>query len=143
METVKGTIEIQLYQSEAPKSVDHILALVKRGFYRSQRFHRSEKSLIQFGDPTTRDMTLMSGWGTGSSNSPIGAAEWTQHKQVRGTVGLAHAGNPTLADSQLYILKVAIPQLEKTHVAIGQVTKGIDVVDKIEKADMIKMVTVK
>ena len=57
IETAKGTIEIQLFQSEAPKSVDHIIALVNKNFYRSQRFHRVESSVVQFGDPQSRDMT--------------------------------------------------------------------------------------
>ena len=143
IETVKGPIEVQLFSADAPKSVEHIIALVKRGFYRSQRFHRVEPFLAQFGDPSSRDMTLMTGWGRGSSNSPIGVVEWTKRKHVRGAVGLAHAGNPTLADSQLYILKTAHPALDRTHVVIGQVTVGMAVVDKLEKADMLKMVMMK
>jgi peptidyl-prolyl cis-trans isomerase B (cyclophilin B) len=143
IETVKGPIEIQLFESEAPKSVAAIIALVKRNFYRSQRFHRVEKALVQFGDPSSRDMTLMTGWGRGGSNAPINAVEWTKRKHVRGAVGLAHAGNPALADSQLYILKVPHPALDRTHVVVGQVTAGMTVVDKLEKADMLKLVTMK
>src|SRR5579862_2409227 len=105
LDTAKGPIEIELYRDDAPKSVDHILALVRRGFYRGLRFHRVEPSLVQFGDPLTRNMTYRDGWGTGGSGQPIGVAEISKrHLNVRGAVGLAYAGRPLDADSQLYIL---------------------------------------
>ena len=143
IETEKGTIEIQLFQSEAPKSVDHLIALVNKSFYRSQRFHRVETSVVQFGDPQSRDMTKQGSWGTGSSYNPIGVVELSKRKNVRGMVGLAHSGNARLADSQLYILKRANPTLDGQHVIVGQVVSGMAVVDKLERADMLKMVTIK
>jgi cyclophilin family peptidyl-prolyl cis-trans isomerase len=143
IETVKGTIEIQLHQSEAPKSVEHILALVKRSFYRSQRVHRAEASLVQFGDPQSRDMTKQASWGSGSSFKPIGVAEISKRRHVRGTVGLAHSGNARLADSQIYIMKAASPSLDGKHAIIGQVVRGMPVVDKLERADLLKLVTIK
>ena len=143
VETVKGTIEIQLFDKDAPKSVEHVVALVKRSFYRSQRVHRAEAALIQFGDPQSRDMTKTGSWGTGSSYNPIGVAEFSKRTHVRGMVGLANSGNPKLADSQIYIMKAPSSSLNGKYVIIGQVTKGMDVVDKLQYADMIKMVTVK
>jgi len=143
IETEKGTIEIQLFQSEAPKSVDHLIALVNKSFYRSQRFHRVETSVVQFGDPQSRDMTKQGSWGTGSSYNPIGVVELSKRKNVRGMVGLAHSGNARLADSQLYILKRANPTLDGQHVIVGQVISGMAVVDKIERTDILKMVTIK
>lgn len=143
IETLKGVIEIQLYQTEAPKSVAHIIELVNRSFYRGQRIHRVETSLVQFGDPATRDMTKEPSWGTGSSGNPIGAAEFTKHLHVRGAVGLAHGGDPKWADSQLYIMKTASPSLDGKHVIIGRVTKGMDVVDRLVKADVFKMVSIR
>jgi cyclophilin family peptidyl-prolyl cis-trans isomerase len=143
IETGKGTIQVQLFRSEAPKSVDHIVDLVKRSFYRSQRVHRVVSTLVQFGDPQTRDMTKQASWGTGSSFRPIGVAEISKRKHVRGAVGLAHAGNATLADSQIYIMKTASPALDGKHAIIGQVTTGMPVVDKLERTDMIKLVTIK
>lgn len=143
IETAKGTIEIQLFQNEAPKSVEHIIALAKKSFYRSQRVHRVEATLVQFGDPQSRDMTKQGSWGTGSSFNPIGVSEISKRKHVRGMVGLAHSGNAKLADSQLYILKRASPSLDGKHAIIGQVTQGMTVVDKLEFADMLKMVTIR
>jgi cyclophilin family peptidyl-prolyl cis-trans isomerase len=143
IDTVKGSIQVQLFRSEAPKSVDHVLDLVKRSFYRSQRIHRVVSTLVQFGDPQSRDMTKQASWGTGSSFRPIGVAEISKRKHVRGTVGLAHAGNATLADSQIYIMKTASPALDGKHAIIGQVISGMPVVDKLERTDLIKLVTVK
>ena len=143
LETVKGTIEIQLFANDAPKSVEHITALVNKSFYRAQRFHRVEASVVQFGDQLTRDMTQERFWGNGTSNKPIGVAEISKRAFVRGIVALAHAGNPALADSQLFILKTANSSLAGKYTIIGQVTKGMDVVDKIQKTDQIKMVSIK
>src|SRR5215211_1791298 len=65
-ETVKGTFEIETYPNEAPKTVEHILALVKRNFYNGQRILRIvPNQLVQFGDPQTRDMTRQAWWGRG------------------------------------------------------------------------------
>lgn len=142
IDTVKGAIQIRLFQTDAPKSVAHVIALVNKSFYRAQRFHRAEASLVQFGDPQSRDMTRIASWGTGSSYNPIGVAEISRRKHVRGAVGLAHSGNATLADSQIYIMKAASPSLDGKHAVIGQVIAGMAVVDKIAKGDQIKLVTI-
>src|SRR4051812_4255521 len=143
-ETAKGSFDIELFKADAPKSVDHILALMKRSFYRGQRFHRVTASLAQFGDPQSRDMSRRDYWGTGGSGSPIGVFEVSKaHTHVRGAVGLAHSGNPLGADSQLYIMKSASPGLDGKHAIIGRVTAGMAVVDKLTVEDMIKNATVK
>jgi len=144
LETVKGTIEIRLFRSEAPKSVDHILELMKRSFYRGQRFHRVTASLIQVGDPASRSMARQAYWGTGGSGTPINAFEWSKKRtHVRGAVGLAHSGNPLAADSQIYIMKTASPSLDGKHAVVGQVTSGMAAVDKIAVTDEIKNATIK
>ena len=121
LETAKGTIQIQLFRSEAPKSVDHMLALVKRSFYRGQRFHRVTAMLVQVGDPQSRDMSRKDYWGTGNSGSPIGVFELSKKRlHVRGAVGLAHSGNPLGADSQFYIMKGSAPDLNGKHAIVGQ-----------------------
>jgi peptidyl-prolyl cis-trans isomerase B (cyclophilin B) len=143
-ETAKGTIEIRLFKSEAPKSVDHLLELMKRSFYRGQRFHRVTASLAQIGDPMSRDMSRKDYWGTGNSGSPIGVFEFSKKRShVRGAVGLAHGGNPVGADSQIYIMKTPSPSLDGKHAIVGQVIAGMTVVDKIVVTDMIKNATVK
>ena len=65
-DTVKGSFEIETYPNEAPKTVEHILALVKRNFYNGLRIHRYEPGfVVQWGDPQTRDMTKKADLGYG------------------------------------------------------------------------------
>ena len=139
LETARGTIEITFFPVEAPKSVEHIVALVRRSFYRGQRFHRVLASLVQWGDPRSRDMTLKEHWGSGGSGKVINAFELSKtRKHVRGAVGLGHAGNAMAADSQLYIMKTASPSLDGKHAIVGQVTSGMAIVDRILVEDSIK-----
>ncbi len=149
-ETAKGTFEIETYPNEAPKSVEHILALAKRNFYNGQRVHRVVPGfVVQFGDPQTRDMTKRSAWGTRGSGRAIGVAEISPKRPHRlGAVALAHSGDPRGADSQLY---VALGGLEEPRIAsiqgdftvIGQVISGMDVVRQLQVPDLIRRVTVK
>lgn len=145
IETVKGTIEIELFAKDAPKSVERIVALVRQNFYRGQRFHRVEPNfLIQVGDPATRDFTKRARWGSGGSGRPIGVAEIVKtRKHVRGAVGLAHAGSAKNADSQFYIMRAARPALDGKYAIIGRVISGMDVVDRTALNDMIRKVSVK
>ncbi len=142
LETAKGAIQIRLFRAEAPKSVAHIVALVKNNFYRGQRIHRVEGSLVQFGDQTSRDMSMRDWWGRRGSGRAIGVAELNKRPHVRGAVSLAHSGDPRYADSQLFIMKAASPSLNGKHVVIGQVTSGMAVVDALRVTDIIKQVTV-
>jgi cyclophilin family peptidyl-prolyl cis-trans isomerase len=142
-ETVKGTFEVEFFSDEAPKSVDHLVELIGRGFYRGLRFHRSTAGLIQVGDPQTRNMTLQNYWGNQGSGSFIGVAEIGQRKHVRGSVGLAHAGNAESADSQIYIMKRASPSLDGKHTIVGRVVSGMDVVDQLQVKDILRRVTLK
>src|SRR5512139_1744718 len=77
-ETAKGAFEIETYPTEAPKTVAHIVGLVRRNFYNGQRIHRVVPGfVVQFGDPQSRDMTKKDRWGTGGSGTPIGVAEFS------------------------------------------------------------------
>jgi peptidylprolyl isomerase len=148
VETAKGTFTIALFPDTAPTSVDHILKLVNKGFYRSQRVHRVVAGqLVQFGDQQTRDMTLKEWWGKGpksGSGNPIGVGEISKkHLHAKGAVGLAHPGDPRAADSQIYITTRAMPTLDGKYTVIGQVTSGMDVVAKLQIGDAIKEVTAK
>jgi cyclophilin family peptidyl-prolyl cis-trans isomerase len=145
LDTAKGAIEIETFASEAPKSVAHILDLVRHGFYRGLRFHWVQPGVVQIGDPLTRDMTKMDSWGWNGSGDIIGIAEPTKRKFERGIVGLAYKEGlkPTSADSQLFILRAPNPALNGKYAAIGRVTKGMDVVDKIVRPDAVRMCSVR
>jgi len=144
VETAKGTIEIELYPADAPKTVAHITALVKRNFYNGLRVHRVVPDfVVQFGDPLTRDLTKKQLWGTGGSGRVVGVAE-TKRTHKLGAVAMAHAGDPAKADSQMYVLlRTSATALDGKYAVFGQVTTGMDVVQKIAVGDIIRRVTLK
>ncbi|MDQ3347803.1 MAG: peptidylprolyl isomerase [Acidobacteriota bacterium] len=145
LETVKGNIEIETYPEEAPKTVAHIVGLVKRNFYNGLRFHRAEFSLVQVGDPQTRNMAMRDWWGRASSGKPIGASEITKKRRhARGAVAMAYPGTDAkAADSQFYIVTKAHPDFDGKYTVFGQVIKGIEVVDRIKVADILKRAVVR
>lgn len=141
LETAKGTIEIETYPEEAPKTVARIVELTKKNFYNGLRFHRAEPNfLVQVGDPVTRDVSRESWWGRQGSGKAIGVAEITKkRKHVVGAVSMAHPGtDPTTADSQFFILRRAAPELDGKYTVFGHVLKGQDVVAKLQRGDLVK-----
>jgi cyclophilin family peptidyl-prolyl cis-trans isomerase len=141
LETVKGTIEIETYPEEAPKTVARILELVKKNFYNGQRFHRAEPNfVIQIGDPVSRDMSRQEWWGRQGSGKAIGVGEVTKKRRhAAGAVSMAYPGNDrTQADSQFFILRRAAPEFDGKYTVWGKVLKGMDVVGKIQRGDILK-----
>jgi peptidyl-prolyl cis-trans isomerase B (cyclophilin B) len=144
IETTKGTITIETYPSEAPKTVENFLALVKANFYNRLHFHRAEPFVIQVGDPYSKELANKPSWGRRGNGKPIGVAEISKkltHK--KGAVGMAHAGDPAKADSQFYITRQPKKIPEGQYAIFGQVTSGLDVVDKIEVGDTVKRMYIK
>jgi cyclophilin family peptidyl-prolyl cis-trans isomerase len=144
-ETMKGSFEIETYPNEAPKTVEHILALVKRNFYNGLRVHRYEPGfVVQWGDPQSRDMTKKDSWGTGGSGKAIGASEVSPKRPHQtGAVGAAYAGDPRMADSQIYVVLSPQPQLNKGYTVWGQVISGMNVVTQLRIPDVIRRATIK
>ena len=145
VETVKGTFEFETYPNEAPRTVEHVVNLVKKNFYNGLRFHRVEPGfVIQVGDPNTRDFTKKDLWGTGGSGTPVGVSELSRkHKHVRGAVAMAHPGNAAKADAQFYVMLGDKPSLDGKYVVFGQLISGLDVPAKIRVGDAIKRMYVK
>ena len=145
VETVKGTIEIETFPGEAPKTVEHVVALAERNFYNGQRVHRVESDfVVQFGDPQSRDMTRRAAWGTGGSGRAIGVSEVNPRRRHRpGSVGIAWGGDPRLADSQMYITIGPASHLDADFTIFGQVVSGMDVARRLEVTDVIRRVRVK
>lgn len=149
-DTVKGTFEIETFESEAPKSVARIVELARKGFYRGLRFHYVQAAFVQVGDPASRDLSREAKWGLGGSGPggivrPIGVAEISKRKFERGIVGLGRRQDdpPERSDCQIFIIRTASPFLNGKYAAIGRVSKGMEVVAKIEMADVVKQVTVR
>jgi cyclophilin family peptidyl-prolyl cis-trans isomerase len=144
IELQRGTVTIELFPQEAPKTVENFVALVKSNFYNRQHFHRVESFVVQVGDPDSKSLERQDTWGRRGNGKPIGVAEISKkltHK--KGAVGMAHAGDPTKADSQFYITKLPKKIPEGKYAIFGQVIGGMDVVDKIELGDLIKRMYVK
>ena len=128
METKDGRITIRLRPDLAPKHVAQIKALVKRGFYDGIVFHRViEGFMAQTGDPK--------GNGTGGSDLPSIPAEFTATPFRRGTLGMARSQSPDSANSQFFICLADSSFLNNQYTVFGEVTSGMDVVDKIKKGD--------
>ena len=99
------------------------------------------------GCPQSRDTSKQAEWGRGaaaSSGTPIGAAEISKKRtNTSGAVGMAHLGNPALADSQLYVTLADRPDLNGHYAVIGHVVSGADVLDRIQRGDVITKMSVK
>lgn len=145
VETTKGTFTFETYPDDAPKTVAHVLALVKKNFYNGLRFHRVEPGfVIQVGDPNTRDYTKRDLWGTGGSGTPVGIAELSRKRtHVKGAVAMAHPGSAAKADAQFYVTLNDVPRLNGRYVVFGRVISGLDVTTQIRVGDVIRKMYVK
>jgi cyclophilin family peptidyl-prolyl cis-trans isomerase len=142
VDTAKGTFEFETYPNDAPKTVAHVVDLVKRGFYDGQRVHRALPGfLVQWGDPRSRDIAREGEWGRGaeaSSGTPVGVSEISRKRpNTRGAVAMAHMGNPARADSQLYITLADRPDLNGRYTVFGHVISGDDVLPRLELGDLV------
>jgi peptidylprolyl isomerase len=123
--TTKGQIEIKLLPKLAPKHVARISELAGSGFYDDVIFHRVIPGFMaQTGDPT--------GTGSGGSGTNLDA-EFTDYEYREGTVGMARAMNPDSADSQFFICFDGCGHLTGQYTVWGQVSRGMDVVNKINE----------
>ncbi|HET6944806.1 MAG TPA: peptidylprolyl isomerase [Gaiellaceae bacterium] len=127
LHTNHGAIALELYDDDAPKTVDNFLKLARDGFYDGVIFHRIIPDfMIQGGDPT--------GTGTGGPGYQF-EDEPNQHSIVRGALAMANAG-PNTNGSQFFIVTTeAAPWLDGKHTVFGRVTEGMDVVDAISDVE--------
>jgi peptidyl-prolyl cis-trans isomerase B (cyclophilin B) len=124
MNTSQGAIELELFDEDAPKTVQNFKKLAQDGFYDGVIFHRIIRDfMIQGGDPT--------GTGAGGPGYEF-EDEINEHKIVRGALAMANAG-PNTNGSQFFIVTTEeAPWLDGKHTVFGRVTGGMDVVDAIE-----------
>jgi peptidyl-prolyl cis-trans isomerase B (cyclophilin B) len=127
MTTSEGALEIELFDEDAPKTVENFRKLAQDGFYDGLIFHRVIKDfMIQGGCPE--------GTGTGGPGYTF-EDEPNQHSVVRGALAMANAG-PNTNGSQFFIVTAdACPWLDGKHTVFGRVTEGMDVIDAIEATD--------
>jgi peptidylprolyl isomerase len=128
MDLAYGRVVIKLRPDLAPKHVEQVKALVKKGFYDNTPFHRViEGFMAQGGDPT--------GTGTGGSDLPDLKAEFTSTHFVRGTIGAARSSDPDSANSQFFIMFAPAANLDGDYTVWGEVVSGIEFVDKLKKGN--------
>ena len=127
LETAHGRIVIKLRPDLAPNHVARIRELTKLKFYDGTPFHRVIPGFMaQGGDPT--------GTGTGGSGKKL-KAEFSKEPFKRGTLGMARSQSPDSADSQFFICFDRASHLDGQYTVWGEVTEGMDVVDKIAKGE--------
>jgi peptidylprolyl isomerase len=110
----------------APKHVERLKALARRGFYDGVVFHRViDGFMAQTGDPT--------GTGMGGSNLPDLKAEFSDEPHIRGAVSMARAADPNSANSQFFIVLADSRFLDNQYTVWGRVVQGMEFVDQIKK----------
>ena len=131
METEKGKINLELFDSHAPNTVKNFVELSEKGFYDGLNFHRVIPDfMVQGGCPK--------GTGTGGPGYKI-KCEINSNKHLEGTLSMAHAGKDT-GGSQFFICHSPQPHLDGVHTTFGK-TEDMDIVNAIRKGD--KIISVK
>jgi peptidylprolyl isomerase len=130
LDTSKGRVVIAMRPDLAPGHVARIKELVREGFYDGVVFHRViDGFMAQTGCPH--------GTGTGGSGQKL-KAEFNREPHVRGTVSMARAQDPNSGDSQFFICFEDARFLDGQYTVWGQVTEGMDNVDKIKRGEPVQ-----
>ncbi len=131
IKTAKGDITLALYSKDAPNTVNNFITKAKSGFYNNLIFHRVEDWVVQGGDPL--------GNGTGGGNMPV---EFNNKPFIIGSLGIASRGDGKVQnDAQFFITKKDSQFLNGQYTNFGIVTKGMDVVNKLEIGSKILGIT--
>jgi peptidyl-prolyl cis-trans isomerase B (cyclophilin B) len=135
METTKGTIELEFFAKDAPKTVNNFVFLANEGFYDGVTFHRVIPNfVIQGGDPT--------GSGRGGPGYDFeDELRSNPNKHGTGFLSMANAG-PNTNGSQFFITHSPQPHLDGKHTVFGKVTSGMEVVNAIRAGDKMTKVTI-
>ena len=141
-DTEKGTIVLDLFDTEAPGTAANFEKLANEKFYDGTRFHRVINNfMIQGGDPLSRTPNNPRA-GTGGPGYHIKCeTAGNPHQHVAGTLSMAHAGKDT-GGSQFFICHAPQRHLDGVHTAFGQVTSGMDVVNAIAQGDVVRTIRV-
>lgn len=141
-DTSRGTIVAELFDTEVPGTVANFEKLANEKFYDGTRFHRVIANfMVQGGDPLSKDANNPRA-GTGGPGYKIKCeTHLNTHKHVAGTLSMAHAGKDT-GGSQFFICHTPQAHLDRVHTVFGQVAKGMDIVNAIQKNDVINSIRV-
>ncbi len=142
IQTNRGSITLELYSNDAPKTVENFVKLANENFYDGIKFHRVISNfMIQTGDPLSKDDDPAND-GTGGPGYSFGD-EINYHKIEVGSLAMANSG-PNTNGSQFFIVtERAQPHLDGKHTVFGKVLEGMDVVTSIEQGDVMNKVYIK
>ena len=129
MHTNKGDIMLELRQDLMPYTVNNFIRLVKSTFYNGLYFHRVEPFLIQSGDPSSKGLPMPK-W-----NLKLETNKTMAHRKY--AVGMARQKGGDTASTQYYILKRDVKSFDGQFAVFGKVIEGFDVIEKIEKGDVV------
>src|SRR3954469_2523241 len=145
-ETTHGTIVADLFEKDAPKTVENFEKLANSGFYDGVKFHRViDDFVVQGGDPHSRDLPA------GDPRIGTGGPGWkikcetagNPHKHEVGSLSMAHAGKDTGGSQFFMVLSETNTQhLNGVHTVFGQITSGVDIMKQIKKDDSMTKVRV-
>ena len=137
IDTEKGTMTVEFYENDAPKTVDNFISLSKKGFYDGLTFHRVIPNfVVQGGCPD--------GTGAGGPGYSIDCElDGDNQYHDRGVLSMAHAGRNT-GGSQFFIChgRENTQHLDRNHTCFGKVVDGVDVIDEIRAGDKINSITI-
>ena len=135
--TNRGTMEVEFYDNDAPKTVDNFKKLSKEGYYDGLTWHRVLPDfVIQGGCPE--------GTGAGGPGYTIDCElEGENQYHDRGVLSMAHAGRNT-GGSQFFVChsRSNTSHLDRNHTVFGKVVKGVEVVDDIQQGDAIEKIEI-
>jgi len=135
IKTNMGTIEVELFSKETPKTVENFVGLAKKGYYKGVIFHRViDDFMIQGGDPTGTGRGGASFWGGKFQDEIVPSLVFDKE----GLIAMANSG-PNTNGSQFFITLVPTPWLNGHHTIFGKVIAGMDVVKAIGKVPKNKM----
>ncbi len=135
-ETTLGNSTIELYRSDAPKTVENFTGLVGKGYYNGITFHRVARGfVIQAGDPTGTGAGGQSIWGKDFNDELNPSTPSYKAGYRKGVVAMANRG-PNTNTSQFFIMLTDIPDMPKNYTIFGIVVSGMDVVEKIGQVDI-------
>ena len=130
IETDRGSIELEFFDSDAPKAVENFRLLAERGYYDGLTFHRVVKGfMLQGGDPTGTGSGGESAWGGTFADEIAAGSALYREGYRRGIVAMANAG-PNTNGSQFFIMHMDYP-LDPNYVIFARVTSGMSAVDAI------------
>jgi cyclophilin family peptidyl-prolyl cis-trans isomerase len=139
----RGTVTLELFPKEAPKTVAQIGGLIRSGFFDGMVVHRVEPGfVVQFGNPATKTQGVDA--PESDSGVPVIPFEKNNLKHEAGTLGIALTSKQSdTGTSQMFINLSANHSLDGDYCVFGKVASGMDVVNKIQKGDIVSKIVLK